>query len=171
MTTLTIASTCLLLSASNITGALNGVAGGGSFISFPALIFVGLPSIEANATNNTVTWMGYLASIRAYRQNLTIPRWQLAILASTSVVGGGIGAIVLLQTPPSLFSKLIPYLLLLATVLFTLSPYMVKRLQPSHAKPFQTSWLSMILVGMLQFLVAIYGGFFGGGSGIVRVSS
>ncbi|MBV9386273.1 MAG: sulfite exporter TauE/SafE family protein [Chroococcidiopsidaceae cyanobacterium CP_BM_ER_R8_30] len=171
MTTLTFSNACLLLSASGLAGALNGVAGGGSFISFPALIFAGFPSLKANATNNTVTWMGYLASIRAYRCHMSTPRWQLLGLASISSVGGVIGAMLLLRTPQPLFTKLVPYLLLVATVLFTLNSYLANWRQPSHSTPAKSSPHSLMLVGLLQFLVAIYGGFFGGGSGIVMLAT
>ncbi|MBO3464027.1 TSUP family transporter [Aetokthonos hydrillicola Thurmond2011] len=123
MTTLTFSSAVLLLSASGIASTLNSVAGGGSFFSFPALIFAGLPPLKANATNNTVTWIGYAVSIYAYRSDLSIPFRQLLVLALISLVGGVMGAILLLRTPQSVFAKLLPYLLLVATILFTLQSF------------------------------------------------
>ena len=126
--------TLLLFGASLLAGALNGVARGGSFISFPALLFAGLPSVNANATNNTVTWVGYLASIRAYRNDFSIQRQELLILGSVSLVGGAIGSLLLLRTPQTLFTKLIPYLLLIATGLFTLNERDRNLVAPSFSR-------------------------------------
>jgi uncharacterized protein len=157
----------LLFFASVMAGALNGVAGGGSFITFPALIFVGLPPINANATNNTGTWIGYLSSFYAYRQDLggrSQVLWRLILI---SLAGGIIGSVLLLNTPQSVFAKLVPYLLLLATTLFALSPWL-KRLQRRHgALP---SKRTLLLLGLLQWMVAIYGGYFGGGVGILLLA-
>ncbi len=161
--------TLLLFGASLLAGALNGVAGGGSFISFPALLFAGLPSVNANATNNTVTWVGYLASIRAYRSDFSIQRQELLILGSVSLVGGAIGSLLLLCTPQTLFTKLIPYLLLIATGLFTFNPAIATWLHHRSVAS-KTSQLTMITAGLLQLLIATYGGFFGGGSGILMLA-
>lgn len=150
-----------------MAGALNGVAGGGSFITFPALIFVGLPPINANATNNTGTWVGYLSSFFAYRQDLGVRSQALWRLILISLSGGIIGSVLLLNTPQSVFAKLVPYLLLLATTLFALNPWL-KRLQSKHgALP---SKKTLLLLGMLQWMVAIYGGYFGGGVGILLLA-
>lgn len=126
--------TLLLFGASLLAGALNGVAGGGSFISFPALLFAGLPSVNANATNNTVTWVGYLASIRAYRSDFSIQRQELLVLGSVSLLGGAIGSLLLLRTPQTLFTKLIPYLLLIATGLFTFNERDRNLVAPSFSR-------------------------------------
>jgi uncharacterized protein len=164
----------LLFFASVMAGALNGVAGGGSFITFPALIFVGLPPINANATNNTGTWVGYLSSFYAYRQDLggRTPGAQLSQgwlwrLILISLAGGIVGSVLLLNTPQAIFAKLVPYLLLLATTLFALNPWL-KRLQIRHgALP---SKRTLLLLGVLQWMVAIYGGYFGGGVGILLLA-
>ncbi len=157
----------LLFFASVMAGALNGVAGGGSFITFPALIFVGLPPINANATNNTGTWIGYLSSFYAYRQDLGVRSQGLWRLILISLAGGLIGSVLLLNTPQSVFAQLVPYLLLLATTLFALNPSL-KRLQSRHgALP---SKRSLLLLGVLQWMVAIYGGYFGGGVGILLLA-
>lgn len=156
----------LLFFASVMAGALNGVAGGGSFITFPALIFVGLPPINANATNNTGTWVGYLSSFYAYRQDLG-GRWQaLWRLILISLAGGIVGSVLLLNTPQSVFAKLVPYLLLLATTLFALNPWL-KRLQSRRGA---LSKGTLLLLGVLQWMVAIYGGYFGGGVGILLLA-
>ena len=157
----------LLFFASVMAGALNGVAGGGSFITFPALIFVGLPPINANATNNTGTWVGYLSSFYAYRQDLEVRSQELWRLILISLAGGIFGSVLLLNTPQSVFAKLVPYLLLLATTFFALNPWL-KRLQSRRgALP---SKRMLLLLGVLQWMVAIYGGYFGGGVGILLLA-
>ncbi|MDF5716555.1 MAG: sulfite exporter TauE/SafE family protein [Rhizonema sp. NSF051] len=172
MTTLTLFSQPLLLfGASLLTGALNGVAGGGSFISFPALLFAGLTPINANATNNTVTLVGYLASIRAYRHELLIHRQQYWVLIGVSVIGGAIGSLLLLHTPQTLFTKLVPYLLLIATALFALNPLIATWFQIHRPISSKYSPLTMLVFGLLQFTIATYGGFFGGGSGILMLAT
>jgi uncharacterized protein len=157
----------LLFFASVMAGALNGVAGGGSFISFPALIFVGLPPVNANATNNTGTWIGYLASLYAYREDRGVRLQEFWCLALMSLLGGGIGSLLLLKTPQSVFAKLVPYLLLAATALFALNPWF-KRLQKKRiARP---SLARMLILRIFQLAIAIYGGFFGGGVGILLLA-
>jgi uncharacterized protein len=162
-----------LFFASVMAGALNGVAGGGSFITFPALIFVGLPPVNANATNNTGTWVGYLASFYAYRHDrgvrtpgaqLSQEFWRLILI---SLIGGAVGSVLLLNTPQAVFAKLVPYLLLLATLLFALNPWL-KRFQKHRGT--LTSKRTLVLLGVLQLAIAIYGGFFGGGVGILLLA-
>lgn len=159
----------LLLIASIMAGALNGVAGGGSFISFPALMFAGLPPINANATNNTGTWVGYLASLYAYRQDWGMRSPQLWQLVSISLAGGIIGSLLLLRTPQAVFAQLVPYLLLAATVLFALNP-LFKTLQQRRPHPVRRSTVARVGLPLLQLAIAIYGGFFGGGVGILLLA-
>jgi uncharacterized protein len=165
----------LLLIASMMAGALNGIAGGGSFISFPALIFAGLPPINANATNNTGTWVGYLASLYAYREDWGVRTlgarrspdlWRLVCI---SLAGGIIGSLLLLRTPQAVFAKLVPYLLLVATVLFALNP-LFKKLQQQRPHSVRRSKVALVGLPLLQLAIAIYGGFFGGGVGILLLA-
>src|SRR5690242_18002874 len=109
---------CLLFVAALVAGALNSVAGGGSFLSFPALIFAGVPAKPANATNTVALWPGTVASVGAYRHELGKQRRAIALLGPISLAGGLAGAILLLLTPPVAFQRLLPYLLLLATLVF-----------------------------------------------------
>ena len=95
---LTLIHSLLLFSTAFIAGGLNAVAGGGSFITFPTLIFTGIAPINANATNNTALWIAAIASARAYRQDLNNEKRQLLLLAGTSLVGGVIGSVALLYT-------------------------------------------------------------------------
>ena len=107
-----------LLVAGILGGALNAVAGGGSFVAFPALLFVGVPPIPANATNALALWTGATASGGAYRNHLDVPRRVLLPLLLTSLIGGIAGALLLLRTPPHTFMRVLPWLMLGATLLF-----------------------------------------------------
>jgi hypothetical protein len=152
----------LLAVVAAIAGAINSVAGGGSFLTFPSLIFAGVPPIVANATNNTAMWVGVLGSVRGYRREIRQYRGTIVPAMVISLAGSLIGAILLLRTPPSIFERMIPWLLLFATVVFALSPYFTKEHKAAnpHA-PWQL---------VLQFVVAIYGGYFGAGIGILMLA-
>ena len=115
---MTIVQAVALFIAAILAGALNSVAGGGSFISFPMLLFTGVPAIQANATNAMAVWPGSMASIPPYRKDLAHERRELLIFSAVSVIGGVLGAVILLRTPPALFQRLIPWLLLVATLIF-----------------------------------------------------
>ncbi len=141
---------------------MNSVAGGGSFLSFPALLFAGVPPISANATNNAAMWVGTIGSARGYREEIAEHRHLLLPVICASIAGSLIGACLLLETPQTLFERLIPWLLLFATIVFGLSPLLTRRApeKPSHA-PWQIA---------VQFMVAIYGGYFGAGMGILMLA-
>ena len=143
-------------------GALNSVAGGGSFLSFPALLFAGVPAISANATNNAAMWVGTIGSARGYREEIAEHRGLLLPVVWVSLAGSLIGASLLLLTPQTLFERMIPWLLLFATVVFAASPRLTKgaTAAPRHA-PWQIA---------VQFFVAIYGGYFGAGMGILMLA-
>jgi len=115
---MTIVQAVALFIAAIFAGALNSVAGGGSFISFPMLLFTGVPAIQANATNAMAVWPGSMASIPPYRKDLAHERRELIIFSAVSVIGGVLGAVILLRTPPALFQRLVPWLLLVATLIF-----------------------------------------------------
>src|SRR6266849_1585553 len=133
---MTILQAFLLFMAAILGGTLNSVAGGGSFISFPALIFTGVPPINANATNTVALWPGSVASTGAYRKELLSQnRVIMLVLSITSLIGGVLGAILLLNTSQATFVRLIPYLLLLATLLFTFSGPIMTRLRARKRDP------------------------------------
>jgi uncharacterized membrane protein YfcA len=180
-----------LFIAAIFAGALNSVAGGGSFISFPMLLFTGVPAIQANATNAMAVWPGSMASIPPYRKDLAHERRELLIFSAVSVVGGVLGAIILLRTPPALFQRLVPWLLLLATLIFAFGGTLTQRLrrgradatdaQAEAAPPIasapddtaseaHTTPRALAVVGVIQFVIAFYGGFFGGGMGIMMLA-
>ncbi len=167
---MTVAQAIVLFIAAILGGTLNAVAGGGSFIGFPALIFTGVPPIQANATNTVALWPGSVASVGAYRSVLNTQRKQLVVLGAASIVGGVIGAILLLHTPQATFVRLIPFLLLAATLLFTFGGALTARLRKRLGKSRAPRWAGTASLAVLQLIVAAYGGFFGGGIGILMLA-
>lgn len=152
----------LLLGAAFCAGMLNAIAGGGTLLLFPALIAAGVPPIVANATSTLSQWPGYLASAWALRHALLGDRRGLILLSLMALIGGGLGAALLLALPSRLFDQLVPVLILLATLAFALGPRWLKnRHAPSMSLPKQ---------GVLQCLTAVYGGFFNGGLGILLLA-
>ncbi|MBA2682182.1 MAG: sulfite exporter TauE/SafE family protein [Ktedonobacteraceae bacterium] len=165
-------SMVLLFFAAVLGGTLNSVAGGGSFFTFPSLIFAGVPAIPANATSTVALWPGSIASVGAYRRELVAQnRLLLFLLVGTSLIGGVLGAILLLRTPATLFVTLLPYLLLMATLLFTFSGPVTKRLHVRSIEKSVLSVPSLIGITIAQFIIAIYGGYFGGGIGILMLAT
>src|SRR5580698_4667473 len=110
-----------LVIASFLAGALNAMAGGGSFLSFPALLGMGVPPIQANATNTVALWPGQLTSIAAYFEDLKHNLRLVLPLGTAALIGGSAGGVVLLHTGQATFLHLVPWLLLVASVLFTAS--------------------------------------------------
>ncbi len=168
---MTIAENLLIFGSAVLAGGLNGIAGGGSFISFPTLVFLGIPPINANATNTVALWPGTLASIGAYRHELATQKRDLIVMGSIGLVGGILGALLLLNTSQTVFVKLIPYLLLLATLLFTFSKPITAWVISRRQKFLSTSKLVTFVSPLLQLIIAIYGGFFGGGMGILLLAT
>ncbi len=141
---------------------MNSVAGGGSFLSFPSLIFAGVPSIPANATNNAAMWVGTFGSARAYWPDVKPHKRMLYSVVAVSGIGALIGACLLLLTPAATFNRLIPWLLLFATIVFALSPFLTKR---HERDPEYHGWQLIV-----QFIVSVYGGYFGAGMGILMLA-
>jgi uncharacterized membrane protein YfcA len=164
----------LLFLIAVVGGTLNSVAGGGSFFTFPVLVFTGVPSIQANATSTVALWPGSVASVGAYRRELAQQdRTLIIVLVVTSLVGGVLGALLLLHTPQSLFNFVLPYLLLIATLLFAFSGTLTKRLRASKPAAGSIEMIRPNYVGIAisQFLIAAYGGYFGGGIGILMLAT
>jgi len=149
-------------------GALNAVAGGGSFVAFPALLFTGVPPIAANATNAVALWVGVTASGGAYRKRFDISRRVLVPLAVTSVIGGIAGAYLLLHTPAHTFLRVLPWLMLGATLLFALGNRLGGGRSSSIARDASTSAIAG--ASLFELVVAVYGGYFGGGVGIMNLA-
>ncbi len=158
----------LVLGAALIAGALNAVAGGGTFIAFPVLLFVGVDPITANATSTIGVWPGALSSAYAYRKELDTHQRRLPLMLAISLAGSALGAIVLLSTPSSTFEFLIPWLLLTASVLFTLGPTITGFFRTHLMAPPHGVALAGTLT--LQFIIAFYGGYFGAGIGILMLA-
>lgn len=184
----------ILFIAAILGGTLNSVAGGGSFITFPSLIFAGVLPIQANATSTVALWPGSLASVGAYREEFAAQdRVLILVLGGISMVGGILGAILLLRTPQTTFLGLLPYLMLLATLLFTFSGRITALLRkrkpllkdaspgtgyevntdpgPGRVKPHPYTWRTLVAIALFQLVVATYGGYFGGGIGIMILAS
>ncbi len=155
----------LLFAAALLAGALNAVAGGGSFIAFPALLFTGVPPIPANATNTVALWTGLVCSGGAFRRHINVPWLVLSVLTAASIGGGILGALLLLHTPAHTFMRVLPWLMLAATLLFIFGRYVVRPRETQVVH--DTGMTALLLATGFQFLVAIYGGYFGGGMGIV----
>ncbi|MBV9707868.1 MAG: sulfite exporter TauE/SafE family protein [Chloroflexi bacterium] len=167
-----IAQASLLFLAAVVGGMLNAVAGGGSFFGFPALLFCGVPAIPANATNTIALWLGSVASIGPYRHELSTQRREvLILLIGTSLVGGMLGAVLLLKTPATTFTALIPYLLLIATALFAFSPAITTLLRTNVLDKTRLTWRVLGGVSVAQLIISIYGGYFGGGIGILMLAT
>jgi uncharacterized protein len=162
----------LLFLAAVAAGALNSVAGGGSFLAFPALVFSGIAPIVANATNTVALWPGTVASTGAYRRELRSPEdWKrMAPLLVVSMVGAIAGARLLLQTPQATFMQLVPWLLLAATLLFTFAEKIAAFVHGAGPRPTHTSAARQSGFLLLQLAVAVYIGYFGAGAGILLLA-
>lgn len=155
--------------ASFFAGVLNTVAGGGSFLSLPALIagtsVVGLGAVTAQATNTVALWPGQLTSLVAFRQQLRTYGWKLLPLAIAAGVGGEIGGWLLLRTGNRMFRELLPWLLLFAAVMFVLSFPLGRWLASLSGGRRYNTWL---VIGMV--VVSVYVGYFGAGGGFLVMS-
>ncbi|MEY4752784.1 MAG: hypothetical protein RJA44_459 [Pseudomonadota bacterium] len=159
-------------------GVLNAIAGGGSFLTFPALVWTGMAPIIANATSAVAVSPGYLGSTLGFKDELTrLPRRQLVQEGLVCALGGVLGALLLLVTPAKVFSAVVPWLLLFATLLFGLGPKLLAwRARrnaagggaPANASEPPTASTPVRLLGLL--VVAIYGGYFNGGLGILLMA-
>lgn len=154
----------LLIAAGLLAGIMNAVAGGGSFITFPALVYLGIPSIAANATSTVALFPGTMASTWAYRADLTgVAGLRLRVLLPISMAGGLSGAILLLVTPGAAFEQVTPWLLLLATLTF------------AGGREFGLALRRYVRIGTwpliaIQFLISMYGGYFGGAVGLMMLA-
>ncbi len=155
----------LLVLAGFVAGAINSVAGGGSLISFPTMLALGVPAIPANATNAVALWPGSLASVWSYRKQAKGLGRLTIYLTLPSILGALFGAWLLLNTPEKLFKSAVPVLILLATILLCYQPRLKRQLE-KHNKATK----SFVLTFFLQFLVSIYGGYFGAGMGIMMLA-
>ncbi|MDA8761047.1 sulfite exporter TauE/SafE family protein [Amylibacter sp.] len=154
----------LLITASFFAGIINSIAGGGSFLTFPALVFAGVPTIAANATSAVAVFPGYLSGALGFAKELkAFPKSKFLLLIFLSISGGVLGSILLLITPEVVFSFIIPWLLGFATLLFASGNYVSKWAE-------KTSDTNGFKSNIATLLVCIYGGYFNGGLGIVLLA-
>jgi uncharacterized protein len=162
--------------ASFLAGVLNAVAGGGSFLSFPAMLSVGLGPIQANATNTVALWPGQLTSIAGYRDEVRKHKELAVYMAGAGLVGGSVGAIILLNTPAKTFLFLVPWLLLFAALIFAASgPAMkfierrkgVRVVDPEHETGRKRNYWPLAIATMV---VCFYIGYFGAGAGFLIIT-
>jgi len=158
-----------------IAGMINSVAGGGTLVSFPTLLWIGIDPIRANVTSTVALWPGSLGAMVGFRRELGDSRRWMFLLAAPSIAGGLIGAWLLLLTPSRLFASIVPYLILFATILFAAGEPITRRLAPPVDSQSQTDrsrsrawWIGAM---GFQLVVAIYGGYFGAGMGILMLAA
>ena len=158
----------LLAVAGALAGGLNAVAGGGGFIALPTLMFTGSTPILANTTATVAIWPGIASSLFAFRSHLNSKAHRLGLYALLAVVGSSLGASLLLLTTNHFFLLLLPYLLLTATLLFAFGNR-VTAWAMGHGSAPENPLPAWIPYGLL-FLIAVYGGYFGGGMGIMTLA-
>jgi uncharacterized membrane protein YfcA len=171
----------LVLVAAVIGGAVNSIAGGGTLLTFPALVGLGIPAVVANATSTVALWPGTVASVWGYRELLAGMRSWVVRFAIPSVVGGLLGAVLLIRTPPDRFDAIVPWLVLGATLLFMVQKPLTERLGGRIANSPAVRSISDheadravrpdARVLAYQFGVAVYGGYFGAGIGILMLAA
>jgi len=156
--------------ASFLAGAINSVAGGGTLISFPTLIWLGLDSVTANATSTAAIWPGTVGSGWGYRRELRTAEPRFLALIVPSLVGGLLGAWLLRNTPASTFDRLVPYLILFATLLFMAQEPIQRKLGTAGAERRKSNaWFAGVM--LFQLAVGLYGGYFGAGIGILMLAA
>lgn len=162
---MTIADGALLALAAVAAGLVNAVAGGGTLLTFPALLAAGVPPVAANATNTVALFPGQLASSLAYRTHIADERRRALVLSVPSLLGGGLGAWLLFALPESSFEAAVPWLIVFACLVLALQgqlKHLVARAR--HANHPAALWVA-------QLLIAVYGGYFGAGIGILMLAA
>jgi uncharacterized membrane protein YfcA len=155
----------LITGAGVLAGAMNALAGGGSFVTLPTLIAAGVPSVAANASSTVALFPGGAASAWVYRDGLTqVCGVPLRPTLIATLAGGLLGAVLLLSTPTTLFDRVLPWLLLAATVMLAFGP----RIGPAIRSRFRAGLFTVLLI---QFLLGIYGGYFGGAVGLMMMAA
>ncbi len=170
--TLSLLDIAVLWVAAMLAGMFNAIAGGGSFLTFPILLMLGIPAVAANATSTIGLLFGVLTSAVAYRKSLVdeaesgFAARDFWGLTAVSLLGGIIGSLLLLRLPAQIFTRLVPYLMLVAASLFSFNPALMRWL---HAQGKNTR-LPFGGALVLQLVIAIYGGYFGGGASILMLA-
>jgi len=158
-----------LVASSVGAGAMNAMAGGGTILTYPTLLFLGESAIVANATSTIALWPGAAASMWGYRRDVSDHREWLKTLLVPSLVGGAIGSVLLLKTPEKSFERLAPFLILFATLLFLVQGAVARSSSAHSERPRSRGRFAAAL--LFQLAVAIYGGYFGAGIGILMLAT
>ena len=160
--------TALLLAAAGFAaGSINAVAGGGSLVSFPALVASGLTPLAANVTNTVSVWPGYLGSVAAYRGEIVPQRQRAVALGATAVGGGAVGSVVLLTAPDAVFESIVPLLIVLGCVLLAVQPRVSAVIARRSAAGGRRRTADLHVA---TFCAAVYGAYFGGGLGVILLA-
>lgn len=162
---MTLLQSLFVAGSAALAGLMNAVAGGGTLVTFPSLLLVGLSPVAANATSTVAIWPGQVSSSWAYRKQLGEERHRAMVLAVPAVLGGAIGSALLLLLPESAFAAIVPWLILFACALLALQDP-IKRAVAGRAHGNHPA-----VLWMLQFLISIYGGYFGAGIGILMLAA
>jgi uncharacterized membrane protein YfcA len=158
-----------VLAAAFTAGAINSIAGGGTLVSFPALLGIGLTGQQANVTSTLALWPGSIGGFWGHREDLAGIRAFALRLMPPSLIGGGLGAWLMLITPQKLFDQLVPWLILTASVLLAANDPVNKLLKKIHGHERTPGWWLAAIC--FQFIVGVYGGFFGAGIGILMLAA
>ncbi|MFL6257261.1 MAG: sulfite exporter TauE/SafE family protein [Pyrinomonadaceae bacterium] len=161
----------VIAAAAFAAGLINSIAGGGTLVSFPALLWVGRTSVMANATSTVALWPASLAGLYGFRRELKGGARTFLLFAVPSLVGGVLGAVLLLRTPTEMFDHLVPFLILFATLLLAAQEPISRRLRgdrEEEREPTRAWWAGALV---FQFLVGVYGGYFGAGIGILMLAA
>jgi uncharacterized membrane protein YfcA len=156
----------IYLAAGVGAGIANGIAGGGTFITFPTMLALGVPAVQANVTSSVGVLPSYLGGLRGFRRELLRRRRLVVSLTPACILGTSLGAALLLRGAPSTFRTVVPWLIGAATVLFALSPVITRRL--AHLDHHHPTRRIAMQVGV--FAIAVYGGYFGAGLGIMLLA-
>ena len=152
-------------------GAINAIAGGGSLVSFPALVGFGVTAKLANTTNNAALWPGSIAGMFGFWEEVKRAKKLVALLAVPSLVGGLLGAYILAQTPENVFRQLTPFLILFATLLFAGRDFFTKLTRRGADETDHITGVGGVAGFVLQLMIATYGGFFGAGQSIMMMAA
>ena len=169
MTTDPIFHAAVVVLAGCLAGGINSVAGGGTLLAFPTLIWLGLPSVSANMTSTIALWPGSLGGAWGFRRELATVDRRMYALAVPSVAGGMLGAVLLRVTPTDVFDWILPFLILFATCLLMAQDAVQRRLNLTAGRGAGSHWRSWTM--LFQFGVAVYGGYFGAGIGILMLAA
>jgi len=161
----------VIAAAAFAAGLINSIAGGGTLVSFPALLWVGRDAVLANATSTVALWPASLAGVYGFRRELKGGARTFLLFGAPSLAGGILGAALLLRTPSETFERIVPFLILFATVLLAAQEPISRRLRGEEGEPHEPTRAWWVGAAVFQFAVGVYGGYFGAGIGILMLAA